>query len=488
MTPSGSPNRAAHFPIPPQWIVPPMPTTAPLPGAEAIARLADFSAALNYDDLPEAVVAKARVHLLDTLGAAFAGTRSSEFALVLDTIEPRADGARIWGSEVRASARDAALVNGVAAHVFELDDTGGCDHSGAVVVPALFAAAAGRAVSGRDFIAAFVVGYEVGRRLLEASGGYDRHNGAGWHSTGTCGAIAAAAAVVRLWRLDGTAMRHAITIATSFGSGLWAFIHDGAQTKKLHAGRAAEGGVLAAQLAARGLTGPGQVFDEVWGGFFRAHDHAPGDPACFTADLGAVYKLMRVSLKPYASCRSAHSAVDALADILAETGRPAADIATIDVRASGLVVDMCGRPDIVPLAAAQMSLPLAMASLAVHGSAGLTAYAEGKRTDPRIAEMLDRLTIRVDPAQAAMDEPVVSVTFRDGTSAEAMVPRATGSPERPMSPAAVEAKFAELAGMRYAPPRVAAIAAAVAGLAEMNDIAPLLALTGAGLPERAIFR
>jgi 2-methylcitrate dehydratase PrpD len=455
--------------------------TAVLPGAEAIARLAAFSAALRYEDLPEAVTAKARVHLLDTLGAAFAGTRAREFGQVLATIEPRGDGAaRIWGTELRASRRDAALVNGVAAHVFELDDTGGCDHSGAVVVPALVAAAEGRAVSGAEFLTAMVVGYEVGRRILEAAGGYDRHNGAGWHSTGTCGAIGAAAAVARLMRLDATRMQHAITIATSFGSGLWAFIHDGAQTKKVHAGRAAEGGVLAAELAGQGFTGPSQVFDEVWGGFFRAHDHAPGDPSCFTDKLGDVYKLMRVSLKPYASCRSAHSAVDALADILAETGRPAGDIARIDVRASDLVVDMCGRAEVEPLAAAQMSLPLAMASLAVHGTAGLMSYAADKRRDPRVADLLGRLDIVRDPAQAAMDEPVVTVTFRDGACAEAMVPRPTGSPERPMPAAAVEAKFAELAGMRYAPATVAAIADLVAKLDRLDDVAPLLALTGAG--------
>lgn len=466
-----------------------MTTDATLPGAAAIARLAEFSAALRYEDLPDAVTAKARVHLLDTLGAAFAGTRSREFAQVLATIDPRADGAaRIWGTDRRASRRDAALVNGVAAHVFELDDTGGCDHSGAVVVPALFAAAEGRRVSGRDLIVAFVVGYEVGRRVLEAAGGYDRHNGAGWHSTGTCGAIAAAAVVARLWELSPEETLNAITGATSFGAGLWAFIHDGAQTKKIHAGRAAEGGLLAAQLAAEGFTGPSQVFDEVWGGFFRSHDHAPGDPSRFTDGLGTVYKLMRVSLKPYASCRSAHSAVDALADILAETGRPAGDIAEIAVAASDLVVDMCGRADVEPLAAAQMSLPLAMTALAVHGTAGLPAYAAARRNDPRVADFLARITIARDPAHAAMDEPVVTVRFNDGAVAETMVPRATGSPERPMPAAAVEAKFAELAGMRYAPETVAAIARLVDGLAKLDDIAPLLALTGAGLSPSDPFR
>jgi 2-methylcitrate dehydratase PrpD len=355
-------------------------------------------------------------------------------------------------------------------------------------VPAVIAAAEGRAVGGRDLLTAIVAGYEVGRRLLEASGGYDGHNGAGWHSTGTCGAVGAAAAVARLLRLSPDETLNAITAATSFSSGLWAFIHDGAQTKKIHAGRAAEGGLLAARLAAQGFTGPTRVFDPVWGGFFRSFDHADGDPSCFTADLGRVFKLARVSLKPYASCRSAHSAVDALADILAETGRTGADIAGVTVRASDLVVDMCGRAVTEPLAAAQMSLPLAMAALAVHGSAGLASYAAARRNDPAVAALLARIDVTRDPAQAAMDEPVVTVRFRDGTEATAMVPRASGSPERPMAPAAIEAKFAELAGMRFPPDRVAAIADGVARLAETDDVAPLLTLLADGRPVAAPFR
>ncbi|PWC91338.1 2-methylcitrate dehydratase [Azospirillum sp. TSH100] len=466
------------------------PTAAPpTAGADALARLAAFTAALRFADLPAAVVDKARVHILDTLGAALAGTRSHEFALVAGMLGSSSGGpARLWALGSAASARDAALVNGVAAHVFELDDTGGCDHSGAVVVPAVIAAAEGRPVPGEELLVAVVVGYEVGRRLLEAAGGYDRHNGAGWHSTGTCGAVAAAAAVARLWRLDAAATAHAITIATSFSSGLWAFIHDGAQTKKIHAGRAAEGGLLAAELARAGMTGPSRVFDDVWGGFFRSFGHADGDPARFTEDLGQVHRIMRVSLKPYAACRGTHSAIDAIGDLLAETGRPGTEIERIDVRASQFLIGMCGRPDIEPLAAAQMSLPLAIALRAVHGEAGLSSYAGPKRRDPRVRDLLARIVVEADPAMAALDEPVVDLRFSDGTRVERMVPRATGSPERPMTSAAVQAKFAELAGMALPAESVAALAGLVAALPTLEDVAPLCALLAAGRPTAEPFR
>lgn len=459
-------------------------------GAEACMRLAEFVAALRFEDLPASVVDKAQVHLRDTLGAALAGTRSREYALVARTIAPQPGGAAPlwgWGAPYRASARDAALVNGVAAHVFELDDTGGCDHSGAVVVPAVFAAAEGRAVSGRDLIVAIVAGYEVGRRLLEACGGYDAHNGVGWHSTGTCGALGAAAAVARLWRFDAARVADAITIATSFAGGLWAFIHDGAQTKKIHAGRAAEGGLLAAQLAREGMRGPSLVFDDVWGGFFRAYDHRAGDVSRFTADLGSPFKILRVSLKPYASCRGTHSAVDALDDVLRETGRDPRDIARIDVRASALLVDMCGKPAIEPLAAAQMSLPLALALRCAQGGTGLSAYAQARRHDPAVADVLGRIVVAIDAAMAPLDEPVLDILFRDGARFERMVPRATGSPERPMTPAMIDAKFGELAGMALDAPSAAAIAQATKRLPDIEDASGLLALMAGGMQPAAPF-
>jgi len=456
---------------------------------DPLSRLATFAAALTFSDIPAPVIAKAKVHLLDTLGAALAGACSAEFRLAGAIVADLGGGAGLWGTTRRVGGRDAALVNGVAAHVFELDDTGGCDHSGAVVVPAVLAAASAgpEVVSGQDLLVAIVCGYEVGRRVLEASGGYGPHNEAGWHSTGTCGTMAAAAAVARLWRFSPERMAGAIALATSFSSGLWAFIHDGSQAKKIHAGRAAEGGLLAAMLVRDGFTGPGRVFDDVWGGFFTTFDGRQGDLTRFTDGLGAIWKIDRVSLKPYASCRGTHSAVDCVDDILAASGRTTADIDRIDVRLSPMLMGMCGGFDVATLPAAQMSLPYALAARWVFGEAGLSAYARDKRGDPAVVAAMGRIRLAVDADMPAMDEPDVTLTFRDGEAATATVPQPKGSPQRPMSRQEIEAKFVNLAAMALTTSAVAETIDIVNRLEAIDDCRTLERALCAPRPAPAAF-
>lgn len=446
--------------------------------------LSESCARLAPGDLPDRIAARTKSHLLDTLGAALAGTRSVEFRKIRALSSPGGS-APLLASPGRASPRDAALINGVAAHVFELDDTGGCDHTGAVILPALLAAlpSCDRPVSGGDLLCALTAGYEVGRRMLDASGGYGAHNGAGWHSTGTCGTLAAAAAVARLRGYDGALFRQAITLATSFSCGLWAFNHDGSQAKKVHAGRAAEGGLLAADLAAAGFSGPSQVFEDVWGSFFRSFVRSAGHPIELSAGLGSDWKIERASLKPYAACRGAHSAVDAVSDILGETGRDAADITAIDLRLSPFLMDMCGRARLETLAGAQMSLGYALAALCVFGRVDLEQYSIAVRTDPRIAAVLDRIRFHPDAHLPQMAEPEVTVSFADGQSRTAMVLRATGSSERPMTNAAIRAKFDTLASMALPAARVADLAAFVGALERHADCRMLPELLMSDEPE-----
>lgn len=454
-----------------------------------IDRLAQFVSGLNYAALPDSVIAKAKIHIADTLGAAIAGARSGELALTMKATHP-AGPVRLWGTGLAASPRDAALINGVAAHAFELDDSGGCDHSGAVIMPAVFSALreAAKPVDGQSMITAVVAGYDAGRRILEAAGGYDTHNGLGWHSTGTCGTVAAAAAVANLLGLDAAATRDAMTLATSFSSGLWAFIHDGSQAKKLHAGRAAEGGLLAALLAAQGYAGPSRVFDEVWGGFFTTFNKSACQPGLLSERLGEVWKVDRAVLKPYASCRGAHSAIDALEDLLAETGRAPEAIARIGLRMSGMLADMCGAKATDPMAPAQMSLPFALAARCLFGTAGLQAYTEERRRHPDVRAMLDLIDVSVDASMDAMAEPVVTVTFRDGEIVERMVPRATGSAERPMSPSALAWKFRELAGMSLPEPQVETLWQRLGRIEEVSDCTEIEALMTGRAETLPIFR
>lgn len=445
-------------------------------------RLASFLSALRFEALPADVVEKTKVHIGDTIGSALAGARSAE-ARIARRAAGAPGSALIWGTGDRAAAREAALINGVAAHAFELDDSGGCDHSGAVVIPAVLAAIAEakQPVTGRELIASVAAGYETGRRVLEAAGGYDSHNGLGWHSTGTCGTLAAAAAVARLNGFDDLATRDAITLATSFSSGLWAFIHDGSQAKKIHAGRAAEGGLLAARFAGEGLAGPSKVFDDVWGGFFRAFNKDACEPQKLCEGLGEDWKVRRAVLKPYASCRGAHSAIDALDDLLSESGRDAAEIDRIELRLSAMLMGMCGARESGAMAPTQMSLPYALAARCVLLTAGLQAYAADRRADPRLRAVMDRMLLTVDDRMQPLDEPVVTLLFEDGVRLSRMVPRATGSAERPMRPAAIRAKFEELAAMSIETEQADRLWRTIAEVEHLEDcraLEPLLAGDG----------
>jgi len=450
--------------------------------------LCQFISTINYEDLPNDVIEKAKIHIADTLGAALAGTCSNEFKQVT-LFQCGKPIAPIWGTQYLTSPREAALINGVAAHVFELDDSGGCDHSGAVVIPAVLAALSlvDKVVTGKDFIVSVVVGYEVGRRILEAAGGYDAHNSIGWHSTGTIGTLAAASAVAKLLEFDSIKCQNAITLATSFSSGLWAFIHDGSQAKKLHAGRAAEGGLLAAQLADKSMSGPSFVFNDVWGGFFKTFNLNNSDISKFTENLGHDWKIRRATIKPYASCRGAHSSIDALIDILQETNKLTTDIESIEVELNPMLMNMCGTKTCESLAATQMSLPYALSAYLVHGSSGLESYSYQKRNDPRIKDCFSKITMKVNQEMGRMEEPQITVLFKDSSQAVKTVPRATGSAERPITTEALHAKFFSLSEMALTNADSKTLHRNLLDLEQISDCSQIAALLSPKSFEQKVF-
>ncbi len=443
-------------------------------------RIGAFIAESLAHELPDTVVAKAKRHVLDTFGAGLAGASSDEARATRAMLRAAEGGgpAGAWGTRLLLSPRSAALANGVAAHAFELDDTGGCDHSGAVVLPAAVAALALAAppTTGMEFLMAVVLGYDIGRRVLEAFGGYQAHNSAGWHSTGTCGVFGAAAAACRILRLDPPQCVAAIGLAASFAGGLWAFIHDGSQAKRIHAGRAAEGGLLAALLAERGVTGPRHVFDDLWGGLLPSFAHAPTDAEALVRELGASWKITLCAIKPYASCRGTHSAVDAAGRIIQQQALSAADLARIDVRLSGFLHGMCGSRDATTLPAAQMSLPYAMAARIVLGHAGLSAYTPSCRQDRALTEVMDRVQMHVDPGMAPDEEPFVALCTRDGRRFEEQVTVPLGAPDNPLHDDALSAKFLELAGLVIPGQQAARLRVAVLQLDLCDDVRDLLPL------------
>ena len=444
--------------------------------------LGAFVAKTHFEDLPKPIVDKAKRHILDTLGVALAGATSEEAERTQGMLaETEAAGpSPWWGTPHRLAPRSAALVNGIAAHAYELDDTGGCDHSGAVVLPAAIAAldVTKRSLSGKDLITAVVLGYDLGRRVLEGFGGYKQHNEAGWHSTGTCGTFGAAAAVAHLLGSDAKSATNALGLAGSLSSGLWAFIHDGAMAKRVHAGRAAESGLLAGLLASRGVTGPAHIFADKWGGFLKTYAHGPVVPDALTRDLGRTWRMSIAAIKPYASCRDTHCAVDAVARLVERHKLAASDIARVHVRINSFLNGMVGGKEAATMPAAQMSLPYAVSARIVTGSASLSAYSEARRKDPAIRAMIERVTMDLDETVPSSDKSSVAFVLKDGRRVEEPTRIALGSPENPLSDAGLIAKFDELAGLVLAPDRRKALADRVMTLETEGDaraVARLLA-------------
>lgn len=421
---------------------------APSRFATAAQQLAQFYAGVRGAALPSETVHAVRRHVLDTFGAALAGARQPEpvAALAAASIVYGASGPSIlWGRSERLPPAVAALVNGTAAHALELDDASGCDHSGAVVVPAVMAALPlASAATDDDFLAAIAVGYDLGRRVLEAAGGYDAHNNAGWHSTGTCGVFGATAAVSRLMGHDAETTGHALGIAGSFASGTWAFLADGAMTKRLHPGHAAAAGVLAATLARSGLSGPAGVFDAPWGGFLSTYAREHGSVAVLTEGLGESWRIHRSSIKPFASCRGTHAAVEAVLALRAEGATPA-NVEAVEIGVHPTIVRMCGGTKINTLVDAQMSLPYAVAVALIHGAADLPMFAERVRQDPAVLAQVRRVTVTEDAAAPSNVAANVSLRLATGAVQQRAIEVPIGSAARPLPDEALRAKYRSLA-------------------------------------------
>src|SRR5688572_13305334 len=235
----------------------------------ATREVASWIASLRYEDLPQRTREVIRGALLDTIGCGVYGYRTPWAKTLLEWA--RAGGGKsestVWGeAKPTLRAADAALVNGTSIHAFELDDYHQAKlHAGAVVIPAAVAVAEKLGSDGRALVTAIAAGYEVMIRsslALDPSAARLR----GWHITGICGPFGAAAACAVLMKLDAERTAWALGLAGTQGAGLWAFNADGTMSKRLHAGKAAHSGVLAAELAQLGFTGPTQIYEYHDGG------------------------------------------------------------------------------------------------------------------------------------------------------------------------------------------------------------------------------
>jgi 2-methylcitrate dehydratase PrpD len=412
--------------------------------------LATFLLDARLGGVPEADLAAAASVLLDWLGSALAGSGTAVGANLLAYADAEPDGsANVVGRDTGRSAETAAFVNGALSHIVEMDDVdrGSVLHPGAVVIPAALAIAEVRSKSGRDFLSAIVAGYEVAVRIGEAVGKRHYHF---FHNTSTCGGFGAAAAASWLLDLDEERMVWALGNAGTQASGLWEFNapqEKAAMSKHLHAGRAASNGVLAALLAERGFTGPTRIL-EGERGFFRATaPDADLERVLLGLGVGSPMKIHGVSLKPHASCRHTHAAIDCALALRPTIGLDS--IEKIEVATYGATLALCDRPRPSTPYEAKFSVQFGVAAALLRGDAGLGTFEEDALRDSSLRELASKVHLRVDPeieARYPHEWPArVTVRLANGKTLETETAHPKGDPELPLSQDEIVSKFRSLA-------------------------------------------
>jgi len=341
------------------------------------------------------------------------------------------------------------------------------------VIPVVCALAARGGVSGREALVAILAGYDLAARVLEGAGGYRPHNALGWHSTGTCGSFGAAAAAARMLGLDRERYADALGIAGTFTGGIWAFLADGADTKRFHPGKAAENGLMAALLAQAGMSGPRQVLEAEWGGFFGTYSPGIATPELTLEGLGSAFRIDRSGMKPHACCRGLHHTIDALLELMTETRCRASDIDAMIVHGNAQTVRQFERPEIGTLLDAQFSMNYALAVVAESGRATIDQFAPSRAAEPEIRRLMRATRVVADRTLGAGDYPPLELHLKDGRRFERAIAFGKGAPENPLTDAELALKVESLIAPVLGATRHRDIVAAVERLDEAPDAAAL---------------
>lgn len=430
---------------------------------------ARFARAAAFETLPEPVVDRTRLVILDCMGAMIAGRSEPEVAAVTKRLQ-KAGKLRRAGSPLMD-----AFLGGTAGTMLEIDEGNqyARGHPGIHVVPAVLAAAKLRKISGRDAILATALGYEIGARIGIAS-----KLNVTMHPHGTWGVIGAALAIARLNRAKAEEIATTINIASSLGlTTSRRTMLEGASVRNSYAGFSNMLGMMAWEMTKAGFTGEADGVGAVYGGI-AATDWQPAE---MTRDLGTRWEIARNYFKRHAACRYTHGALDALQEIVRQHGGPIAPGAvkaiTVDTYVWAAQLD---HPAPETMLAAKFSLPFSLATSLVNGAATLDAFRDAARADETTRALALKVTVNEDPALTAklpgLRPARVVLELVDGRIFRAEVLTNKGDTEDPYTEADVIAKFHEVAGPALGRARAEALVSAALSLDAAPSLLPLLQL------------
>src|SRR5262249_45335540 len=452
-----------------------------LPSRARSQELIEFLSGLSVETLPARVVQQTKWALLDTLGCAIFGSRQPWARILAE--EMLAEGSRgnstIIGENQAVAAPAAALVNGTAAHGFELDDhlDAAIVHPGAIVVSAALAAGEAADAPGARILAGILAGYEALNRVGLAMGLEASHRG--FHKTAVVGPIGAAVAAGVIMRLTPGQLITAIGLACSAASGIKSFAAGtgGGMMKRMHCGRAAESGVRMAQLAARGFTAPPSALDGRYG-LLEVFGGQGASPESLTAGLGTDWALDSVYVKMYPCCAWIQGAVQQIVALRGPRPLVPSDIKCVRIGVCNYAAKNNGQVEPPDTMGAQYSIPYCTAAALMADPADPAIYQDAALHDPARRELARRVEVHVDPEmEAAFPRHYaahVELEVAGGAPKESVVMDPHGMPGDPCTEAERREKFSRLAaGLK--PATRAAIESAVLGCERLRSARELLA-------------
>lgn len=404
---------------------------------------------LSRTDFSEPVLLQAKRCLLDYLGVTFAGARmlNAKGNSLLEFLGETAEGVRVIGFGRKAGIEGAAFINGLSAHVAELDDglNSGIVHPGSPVLSALLPLAEKNHIAAKRLLTGIIVGYEATIRIACAI--QPLHKQRGYHATGTCGTIGAAMGLAAMLGFSRLQIKDALSSAAVSASGSLKVLEDGSELKPFNPGQAAVTGILAASMASAGFKGPEDVLS--------------GGNTCFLSmmtdqtDLSqlerknqGVLGIEKIYVKPYASCRYCHPAIEAALK-LRQKIQPD-QIESVHVATYFLAVNKHDHTDIHGISSAKMSIPYSVAAALTLGRAGIDEFTSEHIKDPIIDSLTRKVVVRADdqltelfPEKCAA---IVKITTIDGNCYTERVDFPKGEPENPLSNEELEEKYSSLAG------------------------------------------
>ena len=443
--------------------------------------LAKFAAELEFNKIPENILNYLKLLFLDGVGCCIHGNTLEWTKTLEEVVTNKEDNNQcsIIGTNKKTTLLNAVLINSTAGHGFESDDIHreSILHPNSIVVPVSINVAEKIGnINGKKFLTSVVAGYEVATRIGSAAGTELLLRG--FHPQGTHGTIAAAITAGKLMDLNTDQMVHAIGIAGSLGAGLMA-AQEGAMVKRLHSGRAAQAGVLAAQLSAKNFTGIQNIVEADYGGFLSSFS-GKNDFNRSIRNLYKEWECMNTGIKPYASVTSIHTALDCLKNIMEKNNISVKNIKNIKAKISHPTYVHCAwNYKNHNITSAQMNIYYGLALIALEGELFVNQFSKDRISNPEILNFMKKITAEVDPKIESLGHEFrhmasIELTTNDNKRFNHTEKYRKGSPENPLTKDQIISKFKSLASYSYDETQVSKIKEKIENIELSNNIENLI--------------